>query len=382
MNISFLTSGHDPFDDRIFYHMARSLVIRNNNIEIVCSKLALTEVKDGIRLNCFAGDNLPKRDKINQFIKRLSSFKADVIICSEPLTLLAAKQYSKRHPAKTRIFYDITEWYPSKKNLIAYKAPVRWFIFTKLLLFNYWVSGYADSFIFGEWFKSKPYRFLFPNKPFIYTSYYPDLEYIRFCTPEIKNDILRLSYSGKISLEKGYGNFFSLLKMLSECNPELKIEVKIFGWYENHYDEKECENLINSAFKNITINVSGKQSFKTFIEAINKTDIFLDLRSDNFENQRSLPIKLFYYAALGRPVIFTDLKSIRKEVDIDMFGFLVNPTDTMHIVQLINNYIEDKELYYSHCENAKRLSENNYSWQKIEPQFVRFITSVKPLRHK
>jgi glycosyltransferase involved in cell wall biosynthesis len=84
---------------------------------------------------------------------------------------------------------------------------------------------------------------------------------------------------------------------------------------------------------------------------------------------------LFYYAALGRPIIFSDLKAIRKEVEFEKFGFLVRPTDKERIVKLIGNYIEDKELYYKHCENAKWLAENNYNWQKIEPLFLKFIIS-------
>ena len=375
MNISFLTSGHHPFDDRIFYHMARSLFEHNNNIEIVSSKLNLLEISDGIKLNCFAGHDMSKRDKIWHFVDRLSGFKPEIIICSEPLTILAAKQYSKKQFGKIRIIYDITEWYPSKKNLIVHKKPIRWFFFIKLLLFNLWVSKFADSFIFGEYFKSRPYRILFPHKSYIHTSYYPDLKYISFCKPELQQGKLRLTYSGKISLEKGYGNFFNVLQKLTENKTDLKIEAKIIGWYESIRDKEECENLMRSLNRSITLTILDRQSFKNFIELIKETDIFLDLRSDNFENHHCLPIKLFYYAALGRPVIFSDLKAIRKEVEIDKFGFIVNPTDKERIVKLIINYIEDRELYYKHCANARYLAENDYNWQTIEPQFLKFVTS-------
>jgi glycosyltransferase involved in cell wall biosynthesis len=375
MNISFLTSGHDPFDDRIFYHMARSLSDHGNNVGIVSSKLNLMEVIDGLKLNCFAGDNLSKKDKISQFVVRLSGFTPEIIICSEPLTLLAAKQYSKNESVKIRIVYDITEWYPSRRNLIVYKTPVRWFFFIKLLLFNLWVSGFADSFIFGEWYKSRPYRLLYPHKPFTYISYYPNLKLISLNKPELTDGKLRLSYSGKISLGKGYGNFFNVLEKLTEIKNDLSIEVKIIGWHESLQDKEECENLVRPVNRNISITIFEKQSFKNFIELIKETDIFLDLRSDNFENRHCLPIKLFYYAALGRPVIFSDLKAIRKEVEIDKFGFLVQPTDKERIVELVINYLDDKKLYYKHCANARFLAENVYNWQKTEPHFLKFITS-------
>lgn len=355
--------------------MARSLSEQNHDVEIISSKRNLIDIANGIKINCFAGENLTKRDKVKQFMELLSGFKPEVIICSEPLTVLAARQYSKKRPENIRIVYDITEWYPSKKNLNIYKIPVRWFFFFKLIIFNLWVSGYADSFIFGEWFKSRPYRVLYPHKSFIYTSYYPDLKYLDFCKSELEPGLLRLSYSGKISLEKGYCNFINVIRSLSEYKTDLRIEVKIIGWYENRKDRQECINLFSSLNRNINITIFERQDFISFIRLIKDTDIFLDLRSDDFENQHCLPIKLFCYAALGRPVIFSDLKAIRKEVDIENFGFLADPGDIERIVRLIADYLENPELYIRHCTNARSLAENKYNWQKIESPFLKFITS-------
>jgi glycosyltransferase involved in cell wall biosynthesis len=376
MNISFLTTGHDPFDDRIFYHMAASLSAHGNNVGIISSKQNLKQLAGGIVINSFAGDDLPKKDKISQFVQRLSEFTPEIIICSEPLAVLAAKQYSKKQSGKIRIVYDITEWYPSKKNLTAYKPPVRWYCFIKLLAFNLWVSKFADSFIFGEWYKSRPYRLLFPQKLFIYTSYYPDLKFISFIKPELQEGKIRLTYSGKISLEKGYGNFFSVLKELAENISDLKIDVKIIGWYESSRDKEDCEIFIRSVSPNITITILERQSFLNFINLIKETDLFVDLRSDDFENQHCLPIKLFYYAAMGRPVIYSDLKAIRREVEIEKFGFLVKPGNTSRIVQIISEYLKNKESYYEHCINARKLADSNYNWQKISPLFIRFIESI------
>jgi glycosyltransferase involved in cell wall biosynthesis len=374
MNISFLTSGHEPFDDRIFYHMAKTLSDHNNDIEIISSKRYLNEVTDGILLNCFAGDNLTKRYKIKHFIERLSVSKPDLIICSEPLTILAARQYSKKQSRKIRIVYDITEWYPSKKNLNIHKYYLRWFFFIKLFLFNLWVTRFADSFIFGELYKSIPYRFLYPHKSFIFTTYYPDLRYIPFCNPNLKKGKLRLSYSGKICLEKGYGNFFKVLYELTKLKKDLIIDVKIIGWYENIMDKEECENFFSSINQNVSLQIFEKQNFKNFIDLIKETDIFLDLRFDDFENQHCLPIKLFYYAALGRPVIHSDLKAIRKEVDIEKFGFLVKPDNSNSIAKIISEYLNDEELYFHHCRDARKLAESNYNWGQIETQFLTFLS--------
>jgi glycosyltransferase involved in cell wall biosynthesis len=373
MNIVFLTSGHIPFDDRIFHHFGQSLTENNNKVEIISSKQKLSGTIGGIIMNCFEGDRMPKAEKIEVFREMLEAAEPEIIICSEPLPVLAARRYKRKQKRKVRIIYDITEWYPSRKNLTEYKIPFKIFFFAKLFLFNIWCAGKADSFIFGEYYKSRPYRYLFPFKPFVFIPYYPDLKYISSTVPDLQKGKLRLSYSGKISLEKGFGNFISVLGTLIEKDASLKLEVIVIGWYETPADKSECEHLFIQLNDNIKIKMYERQSFNDYIELIKDCDIFIDLRSCNFENKHCLPIKLFYYAALGRPVIYSDLKAIRKEVEIDKFGFLVNPANKTEIARILFDYINDEELYYKHCRNARNLSIDRYNWKRIECRFLKFF---------
>jgi glycosyltransferase involved in cell wall biosynthesis len=99
----------------------------------------------------------------------------------------------------------------------------------------------------------------------------------------------------------------------------------------------------------------------------------LELRNNDFENDHSLPIKLFYYLALGRPVIYTNLKAIQREVAIKEFGYLVDPTDINQIVTIIEQYCVDKNLYRSHCLKAREYSLEKYNWKNIEPAFLSFV---------
>ena len=114
MNVAFLTTGHCPFDDRIFFHFARALSDEGNIVEIISSKTDLRETVEGISLDCFDGYSLPKKEKITRLSEKLSLFNPDIVICSEPLAVAAAKKYSRTWKKEVRIIYDITEWYPSK----------------------------------------------------------------------------------------------------------------------------------------------------------------------------------------------------------------------------------------------------------------------------
>ena len=375
MQISFLTSGHSPYDDRIFYHLAKTLSENGYKVEIVSSKSSLKEIHEGISINCFPDNELAKKAKIENFERYLISFDPDIVICSEPLPVLAAKRYKKNKPGKVSIIYDITEWYPSKKNLADLKGLSGWFTFLKLLLFNIYSSSISDAFIFGEWYKSKPYRMLFPSKPFSFVTYYPDLRYIPQKKSSHLAEALVFSYSGKISIEKGFENFFRVINTLAKENQELKISIKIIGWYESDKDKAECESFINQEYTNISLSFSGRQDFQEFIEEISDTYIFLDLRNDDYENQRCLPIRLFYYLALGKPVIFSDLKAIRHEVETDESISLIKPGDINNVVKIITQYLQDPDLYARHCINARNLAEKKYNWHRISPDLLQFISS-------
>lgn len=375
MNISFLTSGHYPYDDRIFFHLGKSLSENGHIVEIVSSKSAIKEISQGISINCFDGDNLTKSKKTNRFTEYLNNFNPEIVICSEPLPILAAKRYKLRRNKGVKILFDITEWHPSGENLSNIRGVKKCFTFLKLFFFNLFSSSLADGFIFGEWYKSRTYRILFPFKPFTFVTYYPDLNYIRNSEPAIIPEKIRLLYSGKISIKKGFENFMKVVIGLSWYYKDLQIEVKIIGWYESDRDKTECEKVIGNPNRNIFLSFIGRQSFNDFIDQIKDTDIFLDLRADSFENRHSLPIKIFYYAALGRPVVYTNSAAIRASVEIERFGFLVKPDNPEQIIQIISEYLENKELYSEHCRNARKLAEEKYNWQKISPEFIRFIDS-------
>jgi glycosyltransferase involved in cell wall biosynthesis len=376
MNIAFLTSGHLPYDDRIYYHMAMTLAGCNHNILIISSKADKIDKDGNISIDCFNGENLSKRNKITAFREHLETFNPDISICSEPLPIIAAKHYRKRTGKEIKIIYDITEWYPAARFLKEYHPMARWFGFLKLMFLNIYACLSVDDFIFGEWYKAKPFRFMFPFTHQIFVPYYPELKFIDHKDPSFSGKTLKLSYSGEISIEKGFGSFIKVANGLSAVYPDLTLEVKMIAWYGSDKDREECESLINNIKRNISVSFPGKQEFTDFTRSINDTDIFLDLRKVNFENNYSLPIKLFYYAAMGRPVIISDLKAVRREVEIEKFGFTVNPDDTEGIIKIISGYFNNPGLYREHCINAKRLAEEKYNWGKVTPEFLSFIESV------
>ncbi len=63
MKIIFLTSGHYPKDDRIYYHQAITLAKSDNKVEIISSRFEFAGTKNNIIFNSFKGDHLSKKKK-------------------------------------------------------------------------------------------------------------------------------------------------------------------------------------------------------------------------------------------------------------------------------------------------------------------------------
>ena len=102
----------------------------------------------------------------------------------------------------------------------------------------------------------------------------------------------------------------------------------------------------------------------------------MDLRDTDVENTRCLPIKLFYYLAAGRPVIYSDLKAIRKGVSEIISDSLVQSEDTETAAHLIEEMVIHPDRYKLICNRNRHLAENKYNWERISNVFVQFIETL------
>jgi len=373
--IAFLTSSHSPFDDRIFYHQAKSLS-KNNQVVIVSSTENKTLTIGNISVLSEDRNSSGKKEKIEFFIRSLSQIDPELIICSEPLPIIAAWRYKKKFRKKAKVIYDVTEWYPSKKNLEGLSGIKKLSAFFRLLVFHIYALAHCDGFIFGEHYKSLPFRFLFPLRKWTIVSYYPDLNYINFQESNLRSGEICLGYTGRISIEKGIESFFNVAIALKAKNPELAVKLKIIGWFFNENDESIFRKLCSEA-ENIEIQLLDKQDFEHFSNELIETDVLFDLRKVDLENNHCLAIKVFYYAACGKPVIYSNLKAIEREIDVNKFGYFVNPNDSEQIAGLVIEYVKHLDLYQAHSRQARKLAETEYNWEKIEPLFLDFVNKFQ-----
>ena len=368
--ILFLTSSHRFDDDRIFFHQAKELFKKGFSIKICSLSSEFSGEIEGIQIESFSILETSIQNKIQAFKKVINSFDPDLIICSEPIAVIAAKDFVKRK--NIHLVYDITEWYPSMRMVERFSFPMKFVHAIKFFLVQLYAGFLSSHYIFGEETKKFPLAYLFPFKKKLTSPYYPDDVYIHQKINNLSPNKITLCYTGQFSEEKGIGNFFEAIDYLRKKKPELEIKILLVGGARKEKDEHYFQKLLSKyQFQNIAI--SKPTSFESFTSSYADADICFDLRSLNFENHHCLPIKIFYYAASGKPVIYTDLKATRIHMDVSKFGYLVDPKDADTISDHILNYIKNPAIYSTHAHHARAEYEKSYNWNAIKDAFVDFI---------
>lgn len=329
--IIFLQSAHTETDERVLFHQAQTLREAGHIVEIY------------------------GMDSFLNFVPK----QADIYIVDTPKSL-----WKIRHTS-AKIVYDITEWYPSKKNLRNIRLG-KLFKALVLAIANLWAGWRTDAFIFGEEDKAKPFRVLYPRKNYINLPYYPDLAYIQPLPTNELTQVCRVLYAGALTKEKGWERVKSTMEHIAELLPKTQFQLDVIT--KDHLPKLK-------AYDNLHIRRLEFMPFGQFCKQIVKYDLFLDLRDIDWENTHCLPIKLFYYMACGRPSIYSNLIAIRKGVaEIDTCACLVK--DVEQATQAMIQYIRNQSLYKEHCQAALEMAQKQYNWQSIKLSLSQLIDEL------
>jgi len=371
--ICLITSGHSPFDERIFWKFAKSLSESEFTVSIICSTEKIGEVVDGISIAGFDGFSYPKQKKIDSFFDLINQFNPDLIICSEMLPVFAALRFRKQH-RHTKIILDITEWFPENV-AFKFKGFRRWIKYFQLLLPYFYVLQKVEHLIIGEVSKKKRYDFLASLKSKTVIGYYPALNYFNYKKPDLSREEIVFGYAGVITYERGINTLLQATHLIAAKFPQKKFKLLLFGKFTYQDEEVDFEQKI-SATGNLKVEFSDWTDYDKMSSVIERMDICFDLRKRNYIYSNSLPIKIFEYMACGKPFIYSDIKPIRVELDYPKYGQLVNPVNENEIIYAIENYLNNPELVNQHSINARKLIEESKNWKNESKKLIELVTKL------
>lgn len=372
-NISLITSGHSPFDERIFYKFGLTLLNAGYNVSVIASTKQVRATIEGIKVYGFDGSDLPKSQKLIKFNELLKAAKPDLTICSEPLTIIAALKHKKQN-SKLKIIYDITEWYPHQNMLNQFLGLKRIFYYLIYTAFNIYVSNRADLLIIGEDLKAKPYKYFAPFKKKKIISYFPSKKYFHYYPPPYNGKTFTICFTGAISQRRGFPRFINLVKLAAGEFPDKLFNVKIIGPFE----DEELRDLTNSlsTLSNVFIEHKDWVDYKDFSFELKSADLCIDLRDKNKVYNKSLPIKIFDYIACGKPVIYTKLDSLKDFTDLNKCGTFVENDNLESALLKIKEYLMNPTLLNSESLYARKLFEEKYNWESIENILIELVNHL------
>lgn len=271
---------------------------------------------------------------------------------------------------------DITEWYP-ENIAFKFKGVNRWLKYFQLLLPYIFVLQKVNHIIIGERSKKQRYDLLSFNIPKTIIGYYPVLKYFNYKKPDLAKEEIVLGYAGVLTFERGITNLLKITDAIAKKYLNKKFKLLVFGKFTYQDEEKSFHQLL-AKYNSIEVEFVDWMDYDKMSSVIERMDICFDLRKKNFIYSNSLPIKIFEYMACGKPIIYSEIKPIRDEIDIDNHGLLVDPDNDDEVIKAIEKYLQDTKLAEIHSANSRRLIEDEKNWENESLKLIDLIDKFLP----
>lgn len=361
MKICMLTSGHDVYDNRIYYKEALSLRKRYDEIYIVAPGDKNFVTEHGIKVKCF-----PKRknwhDRMEPMKKMFDiarEINADVYHAHEPDSLQVAVNLKKSLGAK--IVYDSHEYYPE-----AFSEHFRYgkALATKAVyLFEKRLGKQADCIIsvndilVNKFKKYNKNVLLLPNYPILWNG---DFEKQLSSKPTFV-------YAGGLREDRG---IFKILEAVNIIGSK-DFKYIFIGPFETAEFESKCKKYVKEHLNNADIVFTGKIPHTEVFGYLKGAFAgFVLLQPGNWRYVNSEPIKLFEYMSSKTPVIASDFPMMERIVSSSDSGLLVKPDSPEDIADAVLKMAGNTGMVKSMGENGFDSVSRSYNWAICEKRLL------------
>ncbi|CDF57738.1 glycosyltransferase family 4 protein [Thermobrachium celere] len=367
MKICMLTSGHDIFDNRIYYKEILSLKKQFNEIYLVAPGEKDFVTEDGIIVKCF-----PKRknwidrfEPMNRMFKIAKEINADIYHAHEPDSFQVAVKLKKELGCK--IIYDSHEYHP--EGFAEHFKFGRSIIKKVIYLYEKHLGKQADAIIsVNELLINKFKRY---NNNVVMLPNYPVLNEIKIEKEYEKKPMF--VYIGGLREDRGILKILEAIELIKDED----YKYLFIGPFETFDFEQKCKKFAKDRLRNVDIKFTGKIPHMQVFDYLKKAYAgFVLLQPTNWRYVNSEPIKIFEYMATKTAVISSNFPMFEKIIKNPDAGISVDPTNTQTIADAI------KYLASNHGK-AKELGENGYkkvlelyNWSVCEDRLLKLYNEL------
>jgi glycosyltransferase involved in cell wall biosynthesis len=367
IRVNFLSNGHFINDDLIYYRYAVTLA--KSGIEVKIFARNINNMKEFKFSSVTLYGIVP--ENTNRFLRLLYyPFKifiaslrhpADIYIICTPALLPLGIIYKI---LRKRVIYNAQENFQVK--FLDRDWIPRWMIgfLSKMEKF---LGNKMDGIIVTDSISAENYEasksIVLPNYPI-----YDDILNDEMSIGDNYNNkkIFKMVYIGGISKSRGLEIFRKLIKKLPE-----NFYIHLYGRFSS---KKEEESILNEK----RIIYHGYMDHKELMLKIREYDLGLCI----FENTPAYrycaenTTKLFEYMKSGLPVVVSNFPGLRKMVETENCGIVVDPDDIDEMAYLIQDIAKDSVRLNKMRENSYKAFLTKYSWNAYETLLVTFVKKV------
>jgi glycosyltransferase involved in cell wall biosynthesis len=178
-----------------------------------------------------------------------------------------------------------------------------------------------------------------------------------------------IMYIGSFSTERGLETAIEAIKHVKKDIPHAKL--LLVGDGKNTQDLKEF--AISMQIEE-SVEFVGWVDFSKVPSYMEASDLNIIPQPSNPANDTTLPHKLFQYMLIGKPVLTSDAKPLKRIVEETKSGLSFSSQDPRDFARAV------LELYKSDtnfAENGRKAVENKYNWENTSKELVKLYSTLK-----
>ncbi len=368
MKICLLTTNPNPYDDRIYYKLARSLN-KIASVSILNPRVSSTE-SDEITI---VGNDTPSKLKNSSWIfEHLEMIKPDIIQVTEPQLLPTAVKYKSKHNVK--LIYDPAEdWSAMYREFSRKPVPIPQLLGFGMRQFENWFLNKMDYFIASDDWLYDYYKVVGPCT-LIYN--YPNKDIFTIDDKTIIQRPFSCIYHGQLRRERGVFLMIEAMKLVVEKYHEAALN--LIGHFSYPVEKDQCQNMIEEFGLENNVLLSDSISHLDIPGKIAKNSIGLlpFYNIDKFRN--NIVIKMFEYSACKLPIVSFDLPPSRQYIENVQCGICVEPDSYNALADGIIYMFENKEKYSLYKLNGYNAFVEKYYWEEQEEKLFDIYKTLLP----
>ena len=182
-----------------------------------------------------------------------------------------------------------------------------------------------------------------------------------------------VSYVGGGGAHRGLDTTIRAMPLAAREIPNLKL--LIVGIREK-WDLRSLTKLIKQNKVQEHVEILGWQPFKTISSYIAVSAVCLVPHNDTEHTQTTVPHKLFQYMILGKPVVVSDVRPLKRIVQDAQSGLVFKANDPASLAKCLVLLYQDPALKEKLGENGQKAALGAYSWQHDARNLVQLYTEM------